>query len=147
MVIFAKLSALDIAILISIPSALLIGCLIFFFAGLHRVPKNHAIIIERAKEFYCVYDSGTHFKMPIAYQKVGVYCIAPQTRKYIANNGNSLDITYQIEDVKLYHYSGVKFEDLMRKIEKENSEINLTILTDNFAKYGLKFINIKKAMN
>ena len=104
MTIFAKLTNLDIIMLISIPSAILIGVLIFFLAGVHRVPKKHAIIIEKAKEFYCVYDSGTHFKMPIAYQKVGVYCIVPQVRKYTANNGNHLDITFQIEDVKKYHY-------------------------------------------
>ena len=141
-----KLSALDIVILISVPSALLIGLLIFFLAGLYRVPKNHAIVIEKARDFYCVYDSGVHFKMPIAYQRVGVYCIVPQIKKYVANNGNSLDITYQIIDVKLFHYSNISFDALMRKIEKENSEINLTILTDYFNKYGLKFINIKKSL-
>ena len=143
----AGLSPLDIAMIISIPSAILLGAVIFFFAGLHRVPKNHAIIIEKARNFYCVYDSGTHFKMPIAYQRVGIYCIAPQTKKYIANNGNSLDITYQIEDVKLFHYSEIGIDQLMKKIEKENSEINLTILNQYFAKYGLKFINIKKSLN
>ncbi len=144
MILFAKLSALDIAIIISIPSAIIIGLLIFFLAGLHRVPKNHVIVMEKARNFYCIYEKGTHFKMPIAYQKAGVYCVVPQTRTYTANNGNHLDITYQIVDVKLYHYSGLRFEDIMHKIEKENSEINLTTLTDNFNKYGLKFINIKK---
>lgn len=146
MQIIYSLSSLDIAMIISIPAVILIGIGIFLLAGVHRVPKNHAIIIEKMKEFYCVYDSKTHFKMPIIYQKVGVYCIVPQVRKYVANNGNSLDITFQIEDVKTYHYLGVTFEEIMRKIEKENSEINLTILTDTFSKYGLKFINIKKSL-
>ena len=145
MTILANLSKLDIAMLISIPSAILLGALIFFLAGLHRVPKNHAIIIEKAKEFYCVYDKGAHFKMPIAYQKVGIYCIVPQVRKYTANNGNNLDVTFQIEDVRKYHYSGMTFVDIMQKIEKENSEINLTILTDTFNQYGLKFISINKS--
>ena len=146
MAILANLSKLDIAMLISIPSAVLIGVLIFFLAGIHRVPKNHAIIIEKAKSFYAVYDKGTHFKMPIAYQKVGIYCIVPQVRKYTANNGNDLDVTFQIEDVKKYHYSGMDFYSIMRMIEKENSEINLTILTDYFNKYGLKFISIKRSL-
>ena len=143
----ASLSPLDIVIIISIPSALLIGALIFFLAGLHRVPKKHAIVIEKARAFYFVYDSGVHFKIPIVYQRVGVYCIVPQTKKYVANNGNSLDITYQIEDVKLFHYSNISIDSLMKKIEKENSEINLTILNQYFSKYGLKFINIKKSLN
>ena len=145
MTIFAKLTNLDIIMLISIPSAILIGVLIFFLAGVHRVPKKHAIIIEKAKEFYCVYDSGTHFKMPIAYQRVGSYCVAPQIRVYNTKVENKLSITYQIEDTKKFHYCGLKFETIMAVIEKENSEIDLTVLQNSFAKYGLKFINIKKA--
>ena len=143
----ASLSTLDIVILITIPSALLIGLLLFFLAGLHRVPKNHAIVIERMKEFHCIFDKGVHFKMPIVYQKVGVYCIAPQIRRYTANNGNKLEITYQVIDVKKYHYNFIKLEDLMARVEKENSEINLTVLTDKFVAYGLKFIGIKKALD
>ena len=147
MEILLKLQPLDIAIIIAVPSALLLGLLIFFLAGIHHPPKRHAIVIEKVKQFYCVYDKGTHFNMPIVYQRVGTYCIVPQTRTYIANNGNSLDITFQIDDVKKYHYSSIKFDEIMKKIEKENSEINLTILTNSFAEYGLKFISIKQSMH
>ena len=142
-----ELNNFDLIFLIAVGSSIVLGAIIFFLAGLYRVPKNHAIVIEKARDFYCVYDSGVHFKMPIAYQRVGVYCIVPQIKKYVANNGNSLDITYQIIDVKLFHYSNISFDALMRKIEKENSEINLTILNDYFSKYGLKFINIKKSLD
>ena len=141
-----SLSALDIAIIIAIPSAIVIGFGIFLLAGVHRVPKKHAIVIERVKDFYCIYDKGTHFKFPIVYQKVGVYCIVPQTRTYTANNGNKLDITYQITDVKKYHYNFKSLEDIMLDVEKENSEVNLTVLEKAFDQYGLKFINIKKAL-
>ena len=147
MVVFGNLSPLDIALIISAGAAIVIGVGIFFLAGLHRTPKNHAIVIEKAGQFYCIFDKGTHFLMPIAYQKVGVYCIVPQTRKYIAQNGNSLDVTYQIVDVKKYHYNFVKVEDLLLRIEKENSEINLTVLTEKFEAYGLKFINVQKSLN
>ena len=147
MVVYGNLSTLDIALLIVGGAAILIGVGIFFLAGVHRVPKRHAIVMEKAGEFYCIFDKGTHFLMPIAYQKVGVYCIVPQTRKYIAQNGNSLDITYQVVDVKKYHYNFVKIDDLMRRIERENSEINLTVLTEKFEAYGLKFINVQKSLN
>lgn len=147
MKVLASLSTLDLVIVLSIVGALILGALIFFLAGLHHPPKNHAIIIERAGLYDSTYDSGTHFKMPIVYQKVGVYCIVPQVRKYIAQNGNHLDVTFQIMDVKKYHYCGYRFEEIMRMIEKENSEINLTILTDKFEQYGLKFIGIKKSLN
>ena len=142
-----NLSALDIALLISAGVILLLAVIVFFLAGIQRVPKNHAIVMNRAGEFYCVYDKGTHFKMPIIYQRAGVYCIAPVVQKYVANNGNHLDITYQIVDVEKFHKNRIHLEDLMRRIEKENSEINSTVLSEKFSMYGLKFINVTKSLN
>ena len=139
--------ALDIALLISLGIIIVLGILVFFLAGVHRVPANHAIVITKAKEFYCVYDKGTHFLMPIVYQRAGVYCTAPMVRKYVANNGNHLDITYQIVDVEKYHKNRITLDDLMKRIEKENSEINATVLSEKFSLYGLKFININKSLN
>ena len=134
-------------LIITIPVVILIGLVIFFFAGVHRVPKNHAIIINKAGQYYCYYDKGIHFKMPIVYQRAATYCIVPQVRKYVAQNGNHLDITYCIKDVVKYHNRRIKFDDLMKKIERENSEINLTVLQSSFAEYGLEFISINKALN
>ena len=142
-----NLSALDIALLISAGVILLLAVIVFFLAGIQRVPKNHAIVINKAGEFYCVYDKGTHFKMPVVYQRAGVYCIAPVVQKYVANNGNHLDITYQIVDVEKFHKNRIHLEDLMRRIEKENSEINSTVLSEKFSMYGLKFINVTKSLN
>lgn len=144
MMILGKLQTVDLVIIIGSSCAIVLGILIFLFAGLHKVPKNHAIIFEKAREYYCTYDKGIHFKTPIAYQKVGTYCIVPQTRGYISVNGNHLKVTYQIEDVVKYHYSYIPFDELMQKIEKENSEINATVLIDTFNKYGLKFISIDR---
>lgn len=142
-----NLSALDIALLISAGVIIVLGILVFFLAGLHHVPKNHAIVINKAGEFYCVYDKGTHFKMPVIYQRVGTYCISPIVQKYIANNGNHLDITYQVVDVEKYHKNHIALDDLMKRIEKENSEINSTVLSEKFSLYGLKFINVTKSLN
>jgi len=142
-----NLSALDIALLISAGVILLLAVIVFFLAGIQRVPKNHAIVMNRAGEFYCVYDKGTHFKMPIIYQRAGVYCIAPVVKKYVANNGNHLDITYQIVDVEKFHKNRIHLEDLMKRIEKENSEINSTVLSEKFSMYGMKFINVTKSLN
>lgn len=141
------LNSLDYAILISIPCVIVIGVIIFFLAGVHRVPKNHCIIIEKAGKFDSYFDKGVHFKMPVIYQKAATYCIVPQVRRYIAQNGNHLDITYQIKDPVKYHSFRIKFDDLMLKIEKENSDVNITILQDSFAHYGLEFISIKKSLN
>ena len=142
-----NLSALDIALLISAGVIIVLGVLVFFLAGLHHVPKNHAIVINKAGEFYCVYDKGTHFKMPVIYQRAGTYCISPIVQKYVANNGNHLDITYQVVDVEKYHKNHITLDDLMRRIEKENSEISSTVLSKKFSLYGLKFINVTKSLN
>ena len=142
-----NLSALDTALLISAGVILLLAVLVFFLVGIHRVPKNHAIVINKAGEFYCVYDKGTHFKVPVIYQRAGVYCIAPIVKKYVANNGNHLDITYQIVDVEKFHKNRIELDDLMKRIEKENSEINSTVLSEKFSMYGLKFINVTKSLN
>ena len=142
-----NLSTLDTALLIGGAILLALAVLVFFLVGIHRVPKDHAIVINRAGEFYCVYDKGTHFKMPVVYQRAGIYCTAPIVRKYVAKNGNHLDITYQIVDVEKYHKNRIALNDLMKRIEKENSEINSTVLSEKFALYGLKFININKSLN
>ena len=142
-----NLSALDTALLIGLCVIVALGILVFFLAGLHRVPKNHALVINKAGEFNCVYTKGVHFKMPIVYQRAGTYPLSPMVQKYVANNGNHLDVTFQIVDVEKYHKNRITLNDLMKRIEKENSEINSTVLSDKFALYGLKFINITKSLN
>ena len=138
------LSNLDKALIIAAAGAVVVGFLIFLLAGLYKVKKGYAAIVEKAGEYHHTLDSGWHFAMPIAYQRVGLYCVLPQIRRYTTKAGNKLSITYQIEDVKTWHYSHTELEVVMRKMEEENEEINLDILKKNFTKYGLKFINIKK---
>ena len=139
------ISDLDIALLIGTGAALVIGAAIFFLTGIYHVKQDYEVIIEKAGEYYTTLRSGNHYKMPLVYQRVGYYCVAPQIRVYNTKVGNKLSITYQIEDTKKFHYCGLKFETIMAVIEKENNEINLIVLQNSFAKYGLKFINIKKA--
>lgn len=139
------LSTLDIVLIILAASSVLIGVVFYFFAGLYRVPKNHGIIIEKAGQFSNYYDKGVHFKAPIVYQRVAVYCIVPQTRKYVAQNGNKLEVTFTIKDPVKYHYSGYRFDDIMEEIEKENEDVSLQVLQDTFIEFGLEFISIKKS--
>ena len=105
------------------------------------VHKTGATVIEKAGQYYKTLEEGTHFYMPIAYQRVAMYCIVPQVRRYLAKSGNILSITFQIEDAKTYHYNHTDFQVIMRKIEEENSEIDLAVMETTFARYGLKFIN------
>lgn len=138
------LSNLDKALLIATAIAIVLGIIIFFFAGLFRIKKGYVAIIEKMGEYHKAINEGWHFAFPIVYSRVGLYCILPQVRRYVTKSGNKLSITYQIEDVKKYHYNRIELEVLMRKVEEENSEIDLAILEKYFNEYGLRFINIKK---
>ena len=139
------LSNLDKALIISAAGAVVLGVLIFFLAGVHKVKKGYAAIIEKMGEYQRTIYEGWHFAFPLVHQRVGLYCILPQIRRYNTKQGNKLSVTYQIEDVQKYHYSHMQLEVIMRKIEEENEEIDLAVLESTFNKYGLKFINIKKA--
>ncbi len=138
------LDILDKVLIISASGAVFLGAVIFFIAGIYHIKDGYEAIVEKASGYYTTLTKGWYFKMPIVYQRVGLYCVRPQVRRYVTQVGNKLSVTYQIEDTQKFHYSGLKFETIMAVIEKENSEINLTVLQDNFAKYGLKFINIQK---
>lgn len=139
-----SLSNFDIALIIAASGAVVLGIIFLFLAGVHRVKKGYCIIVEKVREYYATYYEGWHFKFPIIYQRVGLYCLVPQVRRYVSEAGNKLSITFKIEDPKTYHYKGINFETLMKVIEKENDEITLTVLKDKFHEYGLEFINIQK---
>ena len=135
---------LDIALIIGASAAIVIGAIIFFSFGIYHVKEGRAVIIEKAGAYYKTLKPGWHYAFPVIYQRVGSYITSAQIRRYRAKNGNKLSVTYQLEDVKTFHYAHTDFETIMRKIEIENETINLEILQNEFAKRGLKFINIKK---
>ena len=112
--------------------------------GVYHVKSDHVVIIEKAGSYYKTLTQGWHYAFPIVYQRVGSYITAAQVRRYNTIKGNKLSVTYQLEDAKMFHYAHTDFETIMRKIETENEEINLEILQKEFAKRGLKFINIQK---
>ena len=140
-----ELTNLDIALLIATGAAIVVGAIIFFSVGIYHVKEGRAVIIEKAGLYYKTLEPGWHYCFPIIYQRVGYYVTAPQIRRYQTLSGNKLSVTYQLEDVKTFHYAQTQFETIMRKVEVENPEINFEILQKEFAKRGLKFINIKKA--
>ena len=140
-----ELTNLDIALLIATGIAIVVGALIFFSVGIYHVKADRAVIIEKAGKYYKTLKPGWHYYFPIVYQRVGYYVTAPQIRRYQTLSGNKLSVTYQLEDPEVFHYVQTDFETIMHKIENDNSEINLEVLQKEFAKRGLKFLNIKKA--
>ncbi len=140
-----ELTNLDIALLIGTGAAIVIGAIIFFSVGIYHVKEGRVVILEKAGQYYKTLKPGWHYAFPIVYQRVAYYITDPQIRRYRTLKGNKLSVTYQLEDAKTFHYCQTDFETIMRKVETENPEINLEILQNEFAKRGLKFINIKKA--
>lgn len=140
-----ELTNLDIALLIATGIAIVVGALIFFSVGIYHVKEGRVVIIEKAGQYYKTLKPGWHYYFPIAYQRVAYYVTAPQIRRYQTLSGNKLSVTYQLEDAETFHYAHTDFETIMRKIENDNPEINLEVLQKEFAKRGLKFLNIKKA--
>lgn len=141
------ISALDQALLITTLIFISLGLIILILCGFYKVGEDRVIIIEKSREFYKECHQGIYFFFPIIYQRVGSYIISPLIRRYTTRSNVTVDIVYQVIDVKKFHYSHLTFENIMQKIEKENSDINIAVLTDNFTKYGLKFININKVKN
>ena len=138
------LSNFDIALLIATGIAIVVGAIIFFLVGVYHVKSDRMVIIEKVGSYYKTLTPGWHYAFPIVYQRAGSYITAAQVRRYNTVKGNKLNVTYQLEDAKTFHYAHTDFETIMRKIETENEEINLEVLQKEFAKRGLKFINIQK---
>ena len=137
------LSNFDLGLLISGGCAIIVGVIIFFSIGIYKVKKKHAVIIEKVDTFYKVIEQGWHYYLPIIYRRVGYYCIAPQQRTVYLDNGKKLLVSYQIVDVKTYHYSGIKIEDLLKKIRRDNESITKDLLISEFEKRGLLFLSIQ----
>lgn len=139
------LNAVDFVLLYILLGGLALGLVIFFFAGLYRVKKNHAIVVEKMKRFHGIYKSGFHFFLPIIYTREGYYCIEEMEKVVQIPNGKKLRIRYKIEDLKKYHYSYISLDALINKIRAEHESVNNDILIEEFDKLGLKFISIREA--
>ena len=137
----------DLFLIFSGLFVILLGGLIFLLIGVYKVKENHAVIIEKINTYHKTIYKGWHYYLPIIYRRVGYYCIAPQKRCVTLSNGKVLYVTYQIEDVKQYHYSQTNVEQLLNRIRKENESINKEILESEFKKRGLIFISLSDSQN
>lgn len=138
------LSNFDLALLISLGVGLLLGGLIFFSVGIYKVKPKYVTIIERIDTYHKTIKSGWHYYLPIIYRRVGTYCVAPQQIGITLENGVKIQLIYQIEDAKTYHYTGIDIQTYLYKINKQNENITTTLLESEFKKIGIKFISISK---
>ena len=135
---------LEIILLILIPSALLLGALIFFISGIYKVKENKMMVIEKVEQFYKVCPPGTYFFMPIIYKRKGVYTMTPMEKDIHIENGKTLIITYQVIDVKKYHYTTESIEEKINEANKVNIEMSNEILKETLEEMGLKYLGIRE---
>lgn len=136
------ISTLDKALIISLVAGLIVALIFFFVAGIHRVKKNHAVVIEKYGEYYKTLYQGWHFCFPILYRRVGYYNLSTTERSVLIENIKRITIKYKIIDCQKLHYSKLSLQDLINNIRKQYSEITAEILIKEFDKIGLKFISV-----
>ena len=134
---------LEITLLIVVIVVLVIGPLIFFLSGIYKVKKNQVMVIEKIDTFYKLYEEGKYFLMPILYKRRGVYTLGKQTRLLKIEGLKDIEITFEINDVKKYHYSK---DDVISKINEvyySGVQIDEEILKNSLMDIGVTFISAR----
>ena len=137
------ISDLDKALLIALAIGLVVGLVIFFITGLFRVKEGHVMIIEKMNEYHKICEKGWYFFLPVKYRRVGYYNIQEQTRVITLGEVKKILLTYQIIDVKKYHYSQVRVEHYVELIRKKNPVMSEEILANELNKIGIKYISVR----
>lgn len=143
----ALLSALDLALIIVIPSVLILGMIILLLCGVYHVRANRVYIIEKYNEFNRLLYEGWYFLPPLIYRRAAFYSLLPQYRTICLENGKYIKITYQIEDAKLYHYSRKMIDVYLLDITRSKNDITLQYLIEEYTKIGIKLISVQEVIN
>ena len=137
------LMSLDLVLVLVLVGGIILSILLLLLVGTYIVKKGCVIIIEKYDEFYKICPKGWYFFLPVKYRRVGYYRIEEQTRVITLGNQNKIALTYQIEDVKKYHYSKIRIEDYIEQIRLNNEVIDKELLINELNKIGIKYISIR----
>lgn len=130
--------------LLIIAGVLLLGGILFFLTGFIHVSKGRVAIIERVGMFVGIYKSGMHYFAPIIYRRVGMYRIG-EIKEIYPINRSEYRITYEILDVKKFHYDGHHDVEGILRASLNDSKDNLSeVLTKRFESVGVKFISLER---
>ena len=122
----------------------LLGGLLFFLTGFIRVKKGCVAIIERVGNFVGLYKPGMYYFAPILYRRVGMYRIGEISSTFDINR-DQYKITYEIEDVKKYHYVGAHDIEGILTASLKDSKDNLSeALITRCENVGVRFIKLEK---
>ena len=137
------MGTLDIILLSILGGVIVVGSGLFFLAGFYKVKKNQAMVIEKAEQFFGVYQEGKYFFMPLVYKRKGVYTLSPMEKDVHIEGLRELIITYQVIDVKKYNYYDGNVEDLVRRVYEKNPELDEETLRAELENIGIKYLGIR----
>lgn len=125
----------------------ILGGILFALTGIIHVKKNRVAIIERIGEFKGIYQSGFYFFAPLLYRRVGMYRLGIIEETYNIKR-NKYKITYEIVDVKKFHYEGKHDIEtiLLVSLNEKRSDLS-DILIKRYEHIGVKFIKLEKIKN
>ncbi len=141
------LSSLDIALIIIIPSVIVLGILIILLTGVYHVKKDRIYIIEKYNQFDRTLTSGWYYLLPLIYRRAAFYSLKNQYRVIKLENGKYIKVTYKIVDVKTYHYKAIQIDIYLKQITKDKDDITFDYLKDEFNKIGIELIKIEQFIN
>lgn len=127
-------------------SIFILGGILFTLTGIIHVKKGRIAIIERIGEFKGIYKAGFYYFAPLLYKRAGMYRLGNIEETYLIDKTN-YKITYEITDVKKFHYDGKHDVEGILTASIKNNKDNLSkTLIKRFESVGVRFIKLEKLL-
>ena len=126
---------------------LLLGGILYALTGFISVKKDRVAIIERVGQFVGLYKPGLYYFAPMLYRRVGMYRVGVIKDQYLINRID-YQLTYEIVDVKIYHYVGKHdIEGILRASLKDSRNDLSNVMSKRCEAIGVKFIQLEIIKN
>lgn len=126
---------------------LLLGGILYALTGFISVKKGRVAIIERIGQFVGLYKPGLYYFAPMLYRRVGMYRVGVIKDQYLINRID-YQLTYEIVDVKIYHYVGKHdIEGILRASLKDSRNDLSNVMIKRCEAIGVKFIQLEIIKN
>lgn len=123
---------------------LALGAILFFLTGFIKVKKGRVAIIERIGNFIGIYKPGIYYFFPLLYRRVGMYKVGEFKEIYEIDR-IQYQVTYEIVDIKKYHYVGKHDMYGIIKASLKDSKDNLSeAIIRRSELVGVRFVKLEK---
>lgn len=126
---------------------LLLGGILYALTGFIHVCKGRLAIIERAGQFVGIYKPGWYYFAPVLYRRVGMYRVGEVKERFLIRRVE-YQITYEIIDIKQYHYVGKHdIEGVLSATLKDSRNELSDVMTRRCNDIGVRFIQLEVIKN